>query len=54
MILTLSKMLLRKLKPQKFLRHISTTNPKKSARFYETAEEATKDIPDGARLLVGG
>ena len=26
----------------------------KSAKFYESSSEVVKDIPDGAKLLVGG
>ena len=31
-----------------------STTRKQSARFYEDAEEAVKDIPDNSTLLVGG
>jgi hypothetical protein len=36
-----------------FKAHFSTTRSKK-AKIYYDAVEAVKDIPDGAKLLVGG
>ncbi|XP_021964626.1 succinyl-CoA:3-ketoacid coenzyme A transferase 1, mitochondrial [Folsomia candida] len=35
-------------------RSLSTTSVRHGAKFYNSAEEAVKDIPDGSKLLVGG
>lgn len=42
------------IRPLFFLRPLSTSVPLRGAKFYENAEEAVKDIPDGSKLLVGG
>ncbi|XP_047741029.1 succinyl-CoA:3-ketoacid coenzyme A transferase 1, mitochondrial-like, partial [Hyalella azteca] len=31
-----------------------STSSRRDVKFYEDAEEAVKDIPDGSKLLVGG
>lgn len=39
----------------RFLRAFSTSSPAaKRLEFMSSAEDAVKDIPDGAKLLVGG
>ena len=32
----------------------STSSALKAAKFYDSAEDAVRDIPNGAKLLVGG
>ncbi|KAF2356396.1 3-oxoacid CoA-transferase subunit B [Trinorchestia longiramus] len=34
--------------------HLFSTSARQYVKFYETAEEVVKDIPDGSKLLVGG
>jgi hypothetical protein len=34
--------------------HGFSTSHRRDAKFYKSADEAVKDIPDGSKLLVGG